>query len=537
MTVNANQKVLKKALGIGLSAVMGMSLLAGCSSNANGNANTASNGGTATDGGSKERVTLKVEIFDRGNSPAPYTITNNYLSNMVQERFGDPNNIDVEYVPVQRSEEVTKLNVLMASNTDVPDIVFTYDSSVFYRYAQQGGLTDVGALIDEHGPNLKKFLGEDTLAFGQLDGKQMSIPGKRAITGRYSSYIRQDWLDKLGLPVPTTTDELYTTLKAFKDKDPGGLGSKNIPMGMALAPAQFETLIYSFIKPIKGDLTYGQRYELPLHDGFKDAMQFLNKLYNEGLVSQDFSLDEDKTQLAKDIQNGNVGYWSEDVDNIFYAEGTLDNLYKNVPGSKVTAADVLTNANEGNKHIKSRYASNGMYIMIPKSSKRAVEAIKYLDWMASDNNLIDIYSGVEGENYDLVDGIPVVKADVAQEFADRLFNAGDMAIISNGKNIGDQATNEKAWISGFPERNQEMLKQSIDIANTDTVGPIVFGKPIEAESKYGTTLSDKLSVIIVKTAMAKPEQFETVYEQEMKDFMSLGGTQLKEELEAALKDL
>lgn len=534
MTVNVRQGFLKKVTGIGLTAVMGATLLAGCSSDSKDN---TANGGAAAEGESAKRVTLKVEVFDRGNSPEPHTITNNYLTKLVQERFGEPNNIDVEYVPVQRSEEVTKLNVLMASNTDVPDIVFTYDSSVFYRYAQQGGLTDVGKLLDEHGPNLKKFIGEETLSFGQLEGQQLAIPGKRAITGRYSSYIRQDWLDKLGLPVPKTTDELYTTLKAFKEKDPGGLGSKNIPMGMALAPAQFETLIYSFMKPISGDLTYSQRYELPLHEGFKDAMQFLNKLYNEGLISKDFSLDEDKTQLGKDIQNGNVGYWSEDVDVLFYADGTLDNLYKNVQGSKVLPVDVLTNPNVDNKHIKSRYASNGMYIMIPKSSKRAVEAIKYLDWMASDNNLIDIYSGVEGENYDLVDGIPVVKADAPQDVVDRIYNAGDMAIISNGKNIGDQATNEKAWISGFPERNQEMLKQSIAIANTDTVGPLVFGKPIEGESQYGTTLNDKLAVIIVKTAMAKPEQFEAVYEQEMKDFMSLGGDKLKTELEQALKEL
>ncbi|MNO41654.1 Lipoprotein LipO precursor [compost metagenome] len=534
MTVNANQRIWKKAMGITLSTIMGVSLLAGCSS---GSKENAANGGAAAEGDSAKRVTLKVEVFDRGNSPAPYTITNNYLTKLVQEKFGDPNNIDVEFVPVQRSEEVTKLNVLMASDSDVPDIVFTYDSSVFYRYAGQGGLTDVGKLLDEYGPNLKKFIGDETLAFGQLDGKQFSIPGKRAITGRYSSYIRQDWLDKLGLPVPKTTDELYTTLKAFKEKDPGNLGSKNIPMGMALAPAQYETLIYSFIKPISGDLTYSQRYELPLHEGFKDAMQFMNKLYNEGLISKDFGLDKDKTQLAKDIQNGNTGYWSEDVDAQFYKDGTMDNLYKNVPGSKVTPVDVYSNAKVGNKYIKSRYASNGMYIMIPKSSKHAVEAVKYLDWMSTGNNLIDMYSGVEGENYDLVDGIPVVKADVPQEFADRLFNGGDMAIISNGKNIGDQATNEKAWIMGFPENNQEMLKQSIAIANTDTVGPIVFGKPIEAEAQYGTTLTDKLDVIIVKSAMAKPEQFEAVYEQEMKDFMSLGGTKLKEELDQAVKEL
>lgn len=535
MTVNVNQGVVKKAVGIGLTAVMGATLLAGCGSDSG--SNTAANGGSAAEGGSGKRVTLKVEVFDRGNSPAPHTITNNFLTQFVQEKFGDPNNIDVEFVPVQRSEEVTKLNVLMASKSDVPDIVFTYDSSVFYRYAQQGGLADVGEILDEHGPNLKKFLGEETLSFGQIDGKQLSIPGKRAVTGRYSSYIRQDWLDKLGLPVPTTTDELYTTLKAFKEKDPGGLGSKNIPMGMALAPAQFETVIYSFIKPIKGDLTYGQRYELPLHEGFKDSMQFLNKLYNEGLISKDFSLDEDKTQLGKDLNNGYVGYWSDDVGNLAYADGTLDVLYKNVEGSKITAVDAYTNANVDNKHIKSRYASNGMYIMIPKSSERAVEAVKYLDWMASGDNLITMYSGIEGENFDMVDGIPVVKPDVSKEFADRLFNGGDMAIISNGKNLGDQELNQKAWISGFPERHKEILDQSYAIANTDTVGPIVFNKPIEGESKYGTTLNDKLDVIIVKTAMAKPEQFEAVYEQEMKDYMSLGGAQLQEELEAALQEL
>ncbi|WP_435368264.1 extracellular solute-binding protein [Paenibacillus polysaccharolyticus] len=517
---------LKKLMGLALTAVMGVSLLAGCGSSDNKSAE----GGAAGDG---KRVTLKVELFDRGKTPSQYTISNNFISQMIQKNFGDPNNIDVQFVPVQRSEEVTKLNVLMASASDVPDIVFVYDSSVFYRYAQQGGLTDVGDLINQYGPNLKKFLGEDTLKFGQVEGQQFAIPGKRAITARYSSFIRQDWLDKLGMPTPKTTDELYNTLKAFKEKDPGQMGSQNIPMGFALAPASYEPLIYSFIKPIAGDKTYSQRYELPLHEGFKESMQFLNKLYNEGLISKDFSLDKDKTQLGKDVSNGNVGFFSEDVDSIFWPEASYDLLKTNKPDSNLIPADVYTNSNADGKHIKSRYGSNGMYIMIPKSSERAAEAIKYLDWMASGKNLTDIYDGVEGENYDLVDGIPVTKADATQEAKDRLFNAGDTAIISNGKNLGDQAMNEKAWIMGFPPANQEVLKKALEVANTDTVGPIVFSKPIQAEMKYSTALTDKLDVIIVKTAMAKPADFDSVFEKEMADYMSLGGTELKKELEAA----
>ena len=120
---------------------------------------------------------------------------------------------------------------------------------------------------------------------------------------------------------------------------------------------------------------------------------------------------------------------------------------------------------------------------------------------------------------------------------DRLFTSGDTAIISNGKNIGDEATNEKAWILGFPTNNQEMLKQSLAIANTDTVGPIIFDKPIEAEMKYSTALKDKLDVIIVKTAMAKPADFDAVFDKEMADFMSLGGTELKKELEQAVQEM
>ncbi len=251
MTGKTRRGVIKKAMGAAIATVMGVGLLSGC-----GGGGETSTKEEAAAGANGERVTLKVEVFDRGNSPSPYTITNNWLTQYVQKEFGDKNNIDVEFVPVQRSEETTKLNVLMASASDVPDIVFVYDSSVFYRYAQQGGLTDVGELIKEHGPNLQKYLGDETLKFGQLEGKQFAIPGKRAITARYNSYIRQDWLDKVGMKAPTTTDELYETLKAFKEKDPAGLGAKNIPMGMALAPAQYETLIYSFIKPIEGDLTY-----------------------------------------------------------------------------------------------------------------------------------------------------------------------------------------------------------------------------------------------------------------------------------------
>lgn len=332
----------KRKLALGLSAVLMSSMvLSACSSK---DTSEASGNGAAQAG------SLKIEIFDRGNAPAGVTASDNFLTNYVKENFGKGSNIDVEFVPIPRSEEVTKLNVLMASGTDVPDIVFTYDSGTFNKYAEQGGLTDLTPLLKEHGQNLTKFLGEDTLRYGQYDGVQYSIPAKRSTVGKYASFIRQDWLDKLGLPVPATSEELYNTLTAFKTKDPGETGGKVIPLGMTIAAAQYDSLVWSFIKPVSEQERFELTQNLSSRDypillpGFKDAIQYMNKLYNEGLISKDFALDENKETLTQNIGNGLVGAFSDDNDAIFYPDGSYDVMTKNNPKAVLSAIDPFTNS-------------------------------------------------------------------------------------------------------------------------------------------------------------------------------------------------
>ncbi|THF84263.1 extracellular solute-binding protein [Cohnella fermenti] len=525
----------KKTAGLLALTLAGTALLSACGNNNNNGGDTASATSSASAAPSGKAITLKVEVFDRGNAPDGMSITNNYLTKFVQDNFGTPNNIKVEFVPVPRSEEVNKLNVLMASGSDVPDIVFTYDSSTFFRYAQQGGLTDLSELLDQYGPNLKEFIGEDTLAYGVVEGTQYGVPARRTHLGKYSSFIRTDWLDKLGLGSPTTTDELYNVLKAFKEKDPGNTGGKVIPLGMTIAPAQYEPLIWSFIQPATEEelytLTSGTR-DLPiLLPGFKDALQFMNKAYNEGLMSLDFGLDKDKTKLGQDVANGLVGFYSEDDMNPFYKDGSVDTLRANNPTAVLSAVDVYTNS-EG-KHAKPEYTPIGMYLMIPKASKNAEAAIKYLDWMASGDNLFQMQNGVEGENYTLEDGVPVTIADQSDEFRNRLYNQGDMAIISNGKSLGSADLNVEAYVKGMPEANQDETRKAMTISRSDTIKPIRFDRPIESQAKYGTTLQDKFEEMLVKTTMAKPDQFDSTYEAMLKDYMASGGQAVLEERQQA----
>jgi putative aldouronate transport system substrate-binding protein len=92
----------------------------------------------------------------------------------------------------------------MAAN-QAPDISFTYNESLMYNYIKNGGLTDLGPILDEHGKNLKAYLGETLLSYGNWGGVQYAIPAKRVLEACFGTFIRKDWLDKLNLPVPQTT--------------------------------------------------------------------------------------------------------------------------------------------------------------------------------------------------------------------------------------------------------------------------------------------------------------------------------------------
>ncbi|MBE1440899.1 extracellular solute-binding protein [Paenibacillus sp. OAS669] len=522
--------------GISASALLLAGLLSACSSK------DAANGEGAGSAASKDPVTLKVEVFDRGNAPAGAgPVNNNFWTQWIQKNFGDPNNIKLEFIPVPRNQETEKLNVLMATG-DAPDIVFAYDMNTVNNYVKSGGLAEVGKLIDEHGPNLKKYLGQEVLSYGVFSGKQYTIPAKRTLQYTQSSYIRKDWLDKLGLPVPTTTEQFYNTMKAFKEKDPGNTGGKVIPFGFsALGGSGINTpivLASAFVKNMPEEDFYAFSTTRPVLElmkpGFKDGVQFLNKMNQEGLIDSDFALDKDGKVFEKNVANGLIGAFTAVAAHpTLMGPGNLfDTLKKNVPGAQYVAMDPFTN--EEGKHPKNIYGPSGMHIMIPKSSKHAVEAIKYLDWMSQEDVLFTLTNGIEGQHYTLENGFP--KAITTDEAKKTFYNNVDIAIIVNGKDYGTLEKNIEATALAFPDY-KEMAKQSILNALKDGYTEPRFERPIDAENKYNKTLVDKSQEAIVKSILAKLEDFSKTYDSLAQEYLKLGGQAVIDERRAAYKEM
>ncbi len=508
--------------------------VAGCS-NSGGNSATqgsTNQGGTNQPANTKKEepkkdpITLRVELFDRNNTPAGADpITNNWFTKYIQENFGNPNNITIEWVTVPRSEEVDKLNVLMGAN-QAPDISFTYNTQTVERYAKDGGLVDLGPYVDQFGPNLKKTLGDQVLNYGVFDDKQYAVVARRVIEAQVSTIIRQDWLDELGLPVPTTTEEFYNTLVAFKKAKPSA-----IPFGGQTDYFHTSPIYYSMWEWDK--ITPEDLYANPdwLQPGHKEAFRFLNKLYNEGLIDKDFplGLGKDTNQFQKNFVNGQLGAATTNTNEPVYMS-YLPELFKADPNAKITVIDPFT-APDG-RTPKPAYTPNGIYLIVPKASEAKAEAaIKYLDWMAQPENIIALQNGQAGVHHDVVDGVPVPRNDDTAN--NLLYNYFDYCIILNGRFIDpdDNAKNIAVNVTGD---FKDFTFDSIETGSKDGITRPRVLTTIESDIKHGTVLSKKQDEdMFVKIVTAKPDNFDAVYDSEVNDYMKVGGKEVMDEKRAA----
>ncbi len=475
-------------------------------------------------------TTLRIELFDRNITPlgAP-PITDNFMTQYIQEHYGNPNRIKIEFVTLLRAEEVEKLNVLMAAN-QAPDIVFTYDLPTLHKYVTQGKLTDLTPFIARFGQDLKNVLGDEVLSAGSFDGNQYAIPAKRVLTAQATTLIREDWLRELGLPLPETTEQFYETLKAFKERQLEKHGDNIAPYGH-IDYYHTSNLQYSFWdwdQISEEDLYASPRWLIP---GNKEAFRFLNKLYNEGLIDPNFALDRFAQQFQKDLVNGLVGSGTPNTNEPVYM-GYLDELQEKEPNAILTPIDPFTNRN--GKKTKPILEKTGMYIMVPKTSKNAEAAVKYLNWMAQPENYISLQNGIEGITYEIKKGLPIT---LQNEDAKRmLYNYYDYCIILNGKFISPADLKLNIQANASDSVYEEFTMRSIEYGMRDGIETPRIKSILESEIKYGTILSEKNDEIFVKVITAKPEAFDAVYDQEVEEYLRLGGQQVMVEKRAAFRN-
>lgn len=298
------KKGTKRVLAIGLSAITALGLTACGGGNEESGESLSASAGFHETGYPivDEKVTIKV-MAPNWNNVKDF----NELEDI--KAYEELTNVHVEwqYFSGDASE---KLSLAFAAQNNIPDLFLMADlsTSTVDEYGEDGVLMPVEDLLEKYAPNITKAMNEDKdakrLATAE-NGHMYTIPSlfrspMEKIRG--VSFINKVWLEKLNLPVPSTTEELYQTLKAFKEQDPNGNGEADeVPFvtywdsdtnGIAsLFGAWGVTSAYTgqggscmagpfFVKDNKVIVSNMQ-------DAYKDAIKYFHRLYSEGLMNVD----------------------------------------------------------------------------------------------------------------------------------------------------------------------------------------------------------------------------------------------------------
>jgi putative aldouronate transport system substrate-binding protein len=279
-------------------------------------------------------VKLTVEIFDRGTDAGKTNPTNNKWTQWMHDKLLRDENIDVTFVAVPRWTETDALVNLFASSS-APDVCYTYSNDNIQNWADQGGLFNLAPYINTTLKDLNDFLGSDAAIPGKrmiernIDlstGQIFSIPARRMNLAQRIAWIREDWLNILGLPVPKTTQEYYNALAAFRDNAARIMSATGVNQVIPFITDGDRLdwgpglIMESFIDVNLSDKErwiHSVAERNLLTPGYKEGVRFLNRMYNENLIDKDFPLYKSGDDTNPIIQSGAAGSWIGDWDTIY----------------------------------------------------------------------------------------------------------------------------------------------------------------------------------------------------------------------------
>jgi putative aldouronate transport system substrate-binding protein len=316
-------------------------------------------------------------------------------------------NLKLTLQPSSFTDQDTKISVAAASNT-LPDL-FGVNRDMLIKIAKQGLVAPVESLLSMM-PVRTKTHYSDPLRnkLVQINKKMYGLPDPGSMDRVEGLVIRKDWLNKLGLKVPTTIDEVYAVAKAFTTKDPDGNG-KDDTYGFGayyessnLATAgfgrRFDYIMGAYGVAGTWNLESAEKFQFNFRDSnFRGAVEFIKKINDEKLIDPSWSA-PNKDEFRARWKQGKFGiFWEQ-----FAALSTQAN-YKdfdnNFPNGELVP--ILPPKGPQGKSSNGLDVANARIYAVSAAAMKAGKGpaiAKLLEWMATDGYYL-LGFGVEGVNF------------------------------------------------------------------------------------------------------------------------------------------
>ncbi len=408
---------MKKVVSLMLVSAMVAGMLAGCGSDSG-----SSKGGSSTETGSAAEASSSGETADDADDKSPITFEyfnadgkNGNWDNPVAKAITEATGVtlDVSY-PVASQGDAKEDVALMIANDEYPDMIYAKGSAT--DLYQAGALIDMTDLIEKYGPNIKKMYGAEMekLKWSQDDPGiyQLSYAGvnQKTLTTGGSCQIQWAALKENDYKYPKTLDEYEKMIKSYLAAHPKTEDGLDM-IGITMSASDWHWMItlgnpaglIADASPDNGQWIIDDEYNVHykhVTDEEKEYFKWLCRMYNEGILDPNFATQTDDDYIAK-VASGRVvaitdAEWHySQCEATLVADGKVDQTYVGLP--------VTLREDQVEKALLYQGTTVGWGIGITKSCEDPVRAIKFLDYLCSDEGQILYHWGIEGENYFLDD--------------------------------------------------------------------------------------------------------------------------------------
>ena len=496
-------------------------------------------------------ITLKIMVV---NGPM-YANMNSLRDVYFTQAYEKMTGVKIEWIEVSSDAFADQLALKLTTN-DLPDIILKggISNSVQLKYGDQDYFLDLmqGDRLKTFAPNYWALCQEypEILSASMMpDGQVYSMGMIRNSTGSTIAsklFFNKEWLAAVGKDVPTTADEFYNVLKAFKEDDPNG-NNRNDEMGLYIKPDHLQFVTFGMFGIgnrgrnngfIDCDEETGKVRYFATTDSFRAWVEWATKLYKEGLLHKEY-FDFTESNLGNYVNNNVCGAFAytnlcmlgqETQQKFTYLDGAMtgpqgDKDYYGVNSIGTTGSFVITTACQY-PEVALRWADyffcdEGSLFFYYGDEGVTYDALEDGTYQFNDTVLADFYAGTNSYdgcavyvslygygNTPTMTKVPFNSADdnkgIALEAANALiedcaiawpaftFTKKEQRIIEDSKSDIDKyvVSMRDAWIMGTNELNDETWEQFINTIKRMGIDDVLEVYEAALDRAYASGLKD-----------------------------------------------
>ena len=359
-----------------------------------------------------EPTTLSYFVADDSNAAI---MTTDWNDNEFYQEMERRTGVHLEFEMVSSADYQTNFNLMIASG-NLADMIYvgaSYYAEGVDAAIDDGYFLDLTDLVDEYMPNYERIRTSDvqyellsTTDSGRLGAVYELRQSKQGPW--LGLWIRQDWLDDLGLETPVTFDDYHEVLTAFKNEKGA---TAPLILNFSGSDGEFGTMsgglnvLNSWQLNETGKVNFG-----PYMDAWKEYVTIMHQWYTEGLIDPDFMATDERTADMAKVVTGASG--------LFAALYTMPSVYEAAsedPNMNLAPVNppVMNEGDEGHIRLRDSYTSGNT--AISADSENWEVALRWLDYLYTDEGALLANYGVEGDTFEFDEnGKPV--------FTDKILN-------------------------------------------------------------------------------------------------------------------